>query len=242
MSAAGRRVVVTGTGTEIGKTMVACGLARALSDRGIGVRAVKPVESGTAVAERDREDGVLLARAARQDAPAEALVRLEDPLAPPVAADREGVELSMAAWTARIEELSAGTGLTLVEGAGGVLSPLTWDATARELAAALDAPALVVAPDRLGCLTHTLTALESLRAGGVEPLGVVYSAPPEEDASTGGNPETLARFSGLDRIARLGRVADFREAAGELAAVADWLEEPAERDARDEPADTEGTG
>ena len=218
------RIVVTGTGTEIGKTMVACGLARALSDRGIDVRAVKPVESGTAGRERAREDGTLLARAARQEVPSEALVRLEAPLAPPVAADREGVELSMAAWVERIEAISAGAALTLVEGAGGVLSPLTWDATARELAAALDAPALVVAPDRLGCLTHTLTALESLRAGGVEPLGVVYSAPPEGDASTGGNPETLARFSDVDRIARLGRVADFREAAGELEAVADWVE------------------
>lgn len=221
-----RRVVVTGTGTEIGKTVVACGLARALSDRGLEVRAVKPVESGTAETERDREDGVLLARAARQDEPDEALVRLRAPLAPPVAADREGAELSMDRWVDRIEAIEAigGADLTLVEGAGGVLSPLTWDATARELAAALDAPALVVAPDRLGCLTHTLTALEALRAGGVEPLGVVYSAPAEGDASTGSNPETLARFSQMDRVARLERVADFREAAGELGEVADWLE------------------
>ncbi len=217
-----RRVVVTGTGTEIGKTVVACGLARALSDRGLEVRAVKPVESGTAETERDREDGVLLARAARQEEPSEALVRLRAPLAPPVAADREGARLSMDRWVDRIEAIGGGTDLTLVEGAGGVLSPLTWDATARELAAALDAPALVVAPDRLGCLTHTLTALESLRAGGVEPLGVVYSAPPERDASTGSNPETLARFSQVDRVARLERVADFREAAGELGEVADW--------------------
>lgn len=219
-----RRVVVTGTGTEIGKTVVACGLARALSDRGLEVRAVKPVESGTAKTERDREDGVLLARAARQEEPSEALVRLRAPLAPPVAADREGAELSMDRWVDRIEAICDGADLTLVEGAGGVLSPLTWDATARELAAALDAPALVVAPDRLGCLTHTLTALESLRAGGVEALGVVYSAPPERDTSTGGNPETLARFSQMGRIARVERVADIREAAGELGEVADWLE------------------
>jgi len=222
---ASRRVVVTGTDTEIGKTVVACGLARALADRGLEVRAVKPVESGTAATEREREDGVLLARAARQEEPSEALVRLEDPVAPPVAAGREGVQLSMDRWVERIGEISAGADLTLVEGAGGVLSPLTWDATARELASALDAPALVVAPDRLGCLTHTLTALESLRAGGVEPLGVVYSAPHEDDASTGGNPETLARFSGVERIARLGRVADVREAAGQLDGVADWVRE-----------------
>lgn len=218
------RAVVTGTGTEIGKTLVTAGLARALSDRGREVRTVKPVESGTARTEREREDGVLLARAARQEEPAEALVRLRAPLAPPVAAGREGIELSMDGWVRRIEELSAGADVTLVEGAGGVLSPLTWDHTARDLAAALGAPALLVAPDRLGSLTHTLTALEALRAGGVEVLGVVYSAPPEGDASTGGNPETLARFGDVDRVERLDRVADFREAAAELGAAADWVE------------------
>lgn len=224
MTGASRRVVVTGTGTEIGKTMVACGLARALSDRGLEVRAVKPVESGTAETERDREDGVLLARAARQEEPSEALARLRAPLAPPVAADREGIELSMDGWVRRIEEICADADVTLVEGAGGVLSPLTWDATARDLARALDAPVLLVAPDRLGSLTHTLTALEALRVGGLEVLGVVYSAPPEGDASTGGNPETLARFGDLERVARLGRVAGFREAAAELGTAAGWVE------------------
>lgn len=226
MTGTGRRVVITGTGTEIGKTLVAAGVARALSDRGLAVRAVKPVESGTARTAGEREDGVLLARAARQEEPREALDRLRAPLAPPVAADREGIELSMDAWVRRIGEISADADVTLVEGAGGVLSPLTWDATARDLARALDAPALLVAPDRLGSLTHALTALEALRSGGVEVPGVVYSAPAEGDASTGGNPQSLARFGGVERVARLGRVSDYREAAAELGAVAGWVEGP----------------
>lgn len=217
------RVVVTGTGTEIGKTVVACGLARALSDRGIRVRAVKPVESGTRENPREREDGVQLARAARQDAPAEALVRLRAPLAPPVAAEREGVDLSMEEWVRTIEEIAAGVDVTIVEGAGGVLSPLTWTETARDLAGRLGAPALVVAPDRLGSLTHTLTAVEALRARNVEVLGAVYSAPDEGDASTGGNPETLRRFADGLRVERLGRVEGPDEAAAGVGAVAGWL-------------------
>lgn len=216
------RVVVTGTDTEIGKTVVACGLARALSDRGLRVRAVKPVESGTEETDREQEDGVLLARAARQEAPAEALVRLRAPLAPPVAAEREGVTLSMDDWVAEIGEIGAGADVTIVEGAGGVLSPLTWTETARDLAERLDAPTLLVAPDRLGSLTHTLTALEALRARDVEVLGAVYSAPAEGDASTGGNAETLRRFADGLRVARLGRVEGPDGAAAGLGAVADW--------------------
>lgn len=217
------RVVVTGTDTEIGKTVVACGLARALSDRGVRVRAVKPVESGTEETDREREDGVLLARAARQQSPAEALVRLRAPLAPPVAAEREGVTLSMDDWVAEIGEIGAGADVTVVEGAGGVLSPLTWTETTRDLAERLDAPALLVAPDRLGSLTHTLTALEALRARDVEVLGAVYSAPAGGDASTGGNPETLRRFADGLRVARLGRVDGPDGAAAGLGAVADWV-------------------
>lgn len=215
--------MVTGTDTEIGKTLVAAGLARALADRGVEVRAVKPVESGTRLSERDREDGVLLARAARQEAPAEALVRLEDPVAPPVAADREGVELAMDGWCREVERIAAGAGLTLVEGAGGVLSPLTWRETSRDLAVKLDAPVLLVAPDRLGTLTHTLAALEALRSRGLEVLGVIYSAPPEPDDSTGGNADTLRRFAGDVRVGRLPRVTGFEEAADRLAGWAERL-------------------
>lgn len=223
MSGRGRRVVVTGTDTEIGKTLVAAGLARALADRGADVRAVKPVESGTAEAEPEREDGALLARAARQVDPREALVRLRDPVAPPVAAEAEGVELDMDAWCREVERIAAASEVTLVEGAGGVLSPLTWRETTRDLAVKLRAPALLVAPDRLGTLTHTLTALEALRSRDVEVLGVIYSAPPEPDRSTGGNAATLRRFGTGVEVGALPRVTGFEEAARELAGWAERL-------------------
>lgn len=214
------KLVVTGTGTEIGKTVVAAGLARALGDRGVRVRALKPVESGVDELDRDEEDGVRLARAARQDEPPEARVRLGAPLAPPEAARREGVELEMEAWCGWIEDVSAGAEVTVVEGAGGVLSPLTWEETTRDLARRLGAPALLVAPDRLGVLTHTLTALEALEAAGVELAGVVYSAPADPDASTGGNAATLRRFADVERVVELPRVDGVGEAARRLGDVA----------------------
>lgn len=222
------RVVVTGTGTEIGKTVVASGVARALSDAGYDVRAVKPVESGISEMEPEEEDGARLARAARQEAPSEAFVRLSAALAPPVAADLEGVELDLDDLVRRIEESAEEAEVVLVEAAGGVLSPLTWHASGRDLARALDARALLVAPDRLGVLTHTLTALESLERGGVPVLGVVFSAPDEADAdaSTGRNVEALLRYASVDRVLRLPRVSSVDEAASALAGVVEWIGGP----------------
>lgn len=227
------KIVVTGTGTEIGKTVVASGLARALADRGIRVRALKPVESGVDELDRHEEDGVRLARAARQDEPSEARVRLGAPLAPPEAARREGIELEIDAWCRWIDDVSAGDDVTVVEGAGGVLSPLTWEDTACDLARRLDAPALLVAPDRLGVLTHTLTALEALESAGVALAGVVYSAPAEPDASTGGNAATLRRFADVERVVELPRVEGVGEAARCLGDVAHWVLRERDRRAAD---------
>ena len=216
-------VVVTGTDTEIGKTMVTAGLARALRDRGVDVVAIKPVESGTSLEPAPIEDGAILARAAEQDSPAQALVRLREPLAPPLAADIDDVELDMDAWCDTIRGRAESADLVLVEGAGGLLSPLTWAETARELAQKLDASALVVAPDKLGTLNHTLLVLEVLEEVDIPLCGVVYSAPETPDSSTGRNAQTLRDFIHLDRVTELPRVTDWLEAAEHLRQASEWL-------------------
>ncbi len=218
-------VVVTGTDTEIGKTLVTCGLVRRFADVGTEVRGVKPVESGIdelAVAERD---GVQLAEAARQQEPTRALTELTRPLAPPEAADIDGVELAFEPWCDRIETIAADAELTFVEGAGGVLSPLTWNHTVRELAGAVGAPLLVVVPNELGVLSHSLMAVEVLQAAGLEVLGVVFSRGGEGDESTDKNVRTFRRVSELGRVASLGCVGGWREASGALEAPAGWIAE-----------------
>jgi dethiobiotin synthetase len=194
---------------------VGAALARLLAERGRRVLAVKPVESGTP---SECEDGVLLAEATGQALPREALVRLRDPVAPPVAAEREGVAPDHEAWCRVIRDLASGHEVTLVEGAGGLLSPLTATANARDLAVALSASALVVAPDRLGTLNHTLLTLEALAAAAVPLLGVVLSAPETADESTGGNAESLRRYGLIERVAVVPRDAALP------GAVADWVE------------------
>src|SRR5581483_545093 len=101
-----RLLLVTGTDTGVGKTVVAAGLLRCLRARGVRTRGVKPVESGCAETTEDEQDGVLLARAAAQRAPRAALVRLAAPVAPPVAADHEGLALDPAAWVRALRAIA----------------------------------------------------------------------------------------------------------------------------------------
>lgn len=190
----GRVIVVTGTDTEVGKTFVTAGLARALVARGLTVVAIKPVESGVPAEDvSPTEDGAILAAATGQAEPTAALQRLRTPVAPPVAADAEGVTLFPEAWRAAVARATAEADIVLVEGAGGLLSPLTWDLTALGLARELGAAALVVGADKLGTLNHTKLTLRTLESAGVEVLGVALSAPETADHSTGLNVPALAK-------------------------------------------------
>jgi 8-amino-7-oxononanoate synthase len=215
-------LVVAGTDTGVGKTVVAGALAAALRAAGRRVVAVKPVESGCGE-DPAGEDGGRLAAATGQESPCAALVRLQVPLAPPLAAEREGVELRPGEWEEELRRLAAAHELVIVEGAGGLLSPLAWGYDARALARALDAAVLLVGADRLGTISHCRLAVEALASAGVPVLGVVLSAPPAADASTGGNAAGLARC-GVRPVAPLPRVEDSAAAAAHLAPVVRWVD------------------
>ncbi len=229
---AGRFIVISGTDTGVGKTCVGAGLARALSDRGVRVLAIKPVESGCAEEVSEAEDGAMLAEAARQTEPRAALVRLRTPVAPPVAADLEGVEIPVDVLVERIRAYGERADVTLVEGAGGLCSPLSWDRDLRDVASTLDASVLVVGADRLGVVNHTLLTYHALAGSWLVPLGLVLSAPEQPDASTGTNAETLwhvlSQFEPLlaDRVALLPRLSGpdkIAAAAAHLGPVVDWI-------------------
>lgn len=217
-------VVVTGTDTNVGKTFVARALARAFVAAGRKVVAIKPFESGAGDGETDAS---LLAAATGQAEPRTAIVSLRDPLAPAMAADREGVTLDLSAVKLRILELARGFDIALVEGAGGVLSPLTWESDITTLAHQLDAAVLLVASDKLGTLSATHCAVQTLLDSWLVPAAIVLSAPPEADLSTGLNAEALRR-----RLAPFGTIAqriaevpssDLDGVAEALAAVVGWL-------------------
>ena len=215
-------VVVTGTDTGVGKTWTAAALARAASTAGRRVVAIKPFETGCAELADDAEDGVILARAAGQRAPSRALVRLKAPVAAPEAADREGVTLDYDAAVRDVRALVVGADLAIVEGAGGLLSPLTWERSAIDLARDLRARVLVVGVDRLGTVNHTLSTLKMLEVNDLRPLGVVLTAPERADASTGSNARAIVRLASVP-VSCVPRTVDPDECARSMEEVLSWL-------------------
>lgn len=169
-------VFVTGTDTGVGKTRVACALAHALAARGARVRARKPVESGVD-ARNGPADAQALREAAGAHEPVDAVcaLTLRAALSPERAAALEGRALAL---DDVIDAARRGVGaedFALVEGAGGLYSPIADGALNADLADALGLPVLVVAADRLGTINHCLLTLEALQRRGRDVVALVLS-------------------------------------------------------------------
>ena len=190
-------LLITGTDTGVGKTFVACALAGALRARGRRVAVMKPVETGV---EGDPEDALRLRAAAADPAPLDDICpyRLRAPLAPAVAAAREGVTLDLDRIAALVVRRVATADVLLVEGAGGLLVPLAGRTTYAELAARLGLPLLIVGANRLGTINHCALTARAAAAAGIAVRGFVLSQPtPTPDASAATNADMIAQLTGL---------------------------------------------
>ena len=181
-------IVVTGTDTGVGKTVFAAALAGAL-----GAHYWKPVQSGP-----DDEGGTDALRVARLSGlPATHIVpeayRLTEPLSPHRAAELDGVVIDPARLA-----LPPVAGPLVVEGAGGVLVPLTRSLLYADLFARWQAPVVLVARTTLGTINHCLLSLEALRARGVPVLGVAFVGQANED-----NEATICAMGQARRLGRL---------------------------------------
>ena len=217
------RILVTGTDIAVGKTWVACSLARALQQAGKRVIGIKPVETGCSRQPNKSEDGARLARATGQTAPTHAIIRLGESLAPVLASERAGDEIDFDALVLKIERFADQAEYAIIEGAGGLLTPITWEWNMAEVARSLGAAALVVGADRRGTISHTLLTLSALELAGIPCIGVVLTSTEVKDESTGANGAAIARLSGLDRVATLPRVGDDKMAAASMSEVITWL-------------------
>lgn len=184
-------LLVTGTGTGVGKTVVTAAIAALARDRGASVAVVKPAQTGIGPAEPGDLEAV------RRLAGIEDLhewVRYPDPLSPAAAARRSGLPaLDLDATAERVRVLAADRRLVLVEGAGGLLVRYDPDGTTlADLARRLAAPVLVVVEAGLGTLNSTALTLEALAHRGLEPAGVVVGSwPVEPDLAAGSNVRDL---------------------------------------------------
>lgn len=177
-----KAVFIAGSHTDVGKTWAACAILKAARAQGRSVAAFKPVVSGYLPSTAVTSDPGRLLAALGRDLTAEALdamspLRFAAALSPPMAARLEGVTLTLADLLAVCRPVLAAQtcDLLLVEGAGGVMSPMAEDATGLDLQLALALPTILVGGAYLGGVSHTLTALEVLRSRGLAVLGVVVS-------------------------------------------------------------------
>lgn len=189
-----RGLLITGTDTDVGKTVVAGGLARLLSERGENVGVMKPVETGCPE-EGWPHDAAFLVACAGVDDPMDLVVpcRYAEPLAPFVAARRQGRVVDVDKIREAFGKLTTRYDRLLVEGAGGLTVPLTEDLDTAGLASLLGLKVLIVARPGLGSLNHTLLTVHYARSHGLPVIGVVISGydPRTEDVAELTNPEVI---------------------------------------------------
>lgn len=184
-----RVIVVTGTDTDVGKTVFASGLAAA-----IGAHYWKPVQAGL-------EDGTDTATASKLGVPAERIVpeayRLVTPCSPHRAAEIDGVQIDLMRLALPDVE-----GALVVEGAGGALVPVTREILYADVFARWGQPTIVVARTGLGTINHSLLTIEALRARGVPILGIAFVGPAEDDSEA-----TICEIANVPRLGRLPHLA-----------------------------------
>jgi dethiobiotin synthetase len=187
-------LLVVGTDTGVGKTVIAAALILALRERGIRAIGFKPAETGVVLGEMT--DSEILAKASGLETPiARPLLRLTEALAPAVAAERAGLHLDSAMIDERLRGLRAIAGRVVIEGAGGLLVPLAWGLTCADLAQRHALETIIVGHAGLGTLNHVALTCEALATRQVTVRGIVLcgrSGSPTLAEQT--NPAALARL------------------------------------------------
>lgn len=188
-------LTVLGTDTDVGKTYVSCRILESLVQRGIKVGAYKPVASGAPT--REQSDGYQLWLASGQRRSLDEVnpQRFLAPLAPPIAAELEGKQLSDSMILDGANHWRKHCDFLLVEGAGGLLSPISWAMTNASLALELKFPIVLVSENRLGVVNQVLTTLVAARSHGLSVRCVVLNeAVANCDDSTNSNLRMLEVF------------------------------------------------
>jgi dethiobiotin synthetase len=198
-----RGLFVTATDTGVGKTVLSAALLAALSASGASVRAFKPVVTGLQDEAEISARGVwppdheLLAAAAGMAADEVSPLRYGPAVSPHLAAELAGERIDPATLLAAAHT-HYGAGTLIVEGVGGLLTPLGDDYSVCDLAVALELPVVIAARPGLGTINHTLLSIRAARAAGLEVRAVVLTPWPQQ-------PTTMQR-SNHATIGRLGNV------------------------------------
>lgn len=203
---------MTGTDTGAGKTVVAAGLARAASDAGLDVGVMKPFATAAAPETPGfrSADAAALAAAARSRDP-EALVNPQffaSPASPYAAARRLGTAADAGAALEAFARLRRMHEAVVVEGAGGILAPISEGYYMADLARDMGLPALIVSGNRIGSVSHALMTVLACRDRGVRVAGIVASCADPGGYPAGELSSDLARLSGEEVLGAIPALPD----------------------------------
>jgi dethiobiotin synthetase len=202
-------MLITGTDTGVGKTVVTAGLAAALRARGVDAGVMKPVASGCTIADgrSHSPDTMFLRTVAGVTEPDWMItpVMLEPPLAPTVAARMAATPFTYNQIRVGVLEMMDRHPVLLVEGVGGFLVPVTEALLMAEIARKLEMTVLIVARCGLGTINHTLLTIEAVQMRELRIAGVVFNQAygDDLDVSTETNAEEIERIAGVHILGML---------------------------------------
>jgi dethiobiotin synthetase len=201
-------IFITGTDTDVGKTVVSAGLAMALKARGIKVGVMKPVATGCVGVEKRliSYDAAFLMEAAENEytgllSPS----RFRHPLSPNVAASLERKEVDIDSLRDAYEELQKHYDFIIVEGVGGLMVPLKNDYFVANLVREFDLPVVVVSKCGLGTINHTLLTIDSAIVRGFDVKGIIFNRMPTTNISMAEmtNPKVIHELTGVPVLGTL---------------------------------------
>lgn len=220
---------VTGTGTDVGKTFVCCGTVREFRARNKPVAAIKPLFSGFDPKNFGDSDPGLLLKALGRPVTLEEIARIspwrfEAAMAPDMAARKEGREIDFEGvleFCKRAIKEHAGT--LLIEGAGGIMVPISGRDTFVDLIKELDIPAVLVTGSYLGALSHTLTSMDVLAQNLIPVSAIVVSETKGSSVPLADTVDTIARFAERTSMVSLPRLASRDAGHPAFGEIADLL-------------------
>ncbi len=197
-----RAYFIAGTDTSAGKTFVCAGIASGLKKRGLSVGVMKPVETGCRLSggRLVPEDALTLKGASSSILSLDEInpYRFRAPLAPSIASRIEGKRIFFSVIRNLFLRIRSRHDITLVEGAGGLLTPVTGRKTVLDLCRYLDIPLIIVASSRLGCINQTLLTVLAAKASNIRIKGIILN-------NAGENKGDMSRRYNLCEIKKLAK-------------------------------------
>lgn len=203
---------ITGTDTDIGKTIITAGIACILKQQGYKTAVYKPVQSGA----QKTKDGLIspdleFVKKISTNITLKSTYNLEAPIAPSVAAEIEKVEILPEKILKDFKSLKRDHNFVIVEGAGGILVPIYKNFLIRDLIKLLDLPLIIVSRPSLGTINHTLLTIEAAKAKNIEILGIIISNYPEhtKDIAIKTAPKVITEIGGVEILGIIPHIQNF---------------------------------